>query len=185
MTLIQNACARMRTNHRGFTLVETMIAIVLLAFGVLSLAAVLCQGMLYRSSSQSDLIAKEKAAAAIECMFTARDTRVLTWAQLRNTSAGGGAVFLDGSQPLLDPGPDGMVNTVDDDITRPDVIIDPGPDGILGNSDDQIVPLTRFRREILITDVNPNLRLVQAIVTYQVGRLQRQYALNTYMSSFN
>ncbi len=174
-----------RPLQRGFTLIETMIAIAVLAFGLLSLVAVYSQGILYRASSQADLVAKEKAAEAIESIFTARDTSILTWAQIRNVSAGGGAVFLDGARPLLDPGPDGLVNTADDNPALPDSIVDPGPDGILGTADDIIIPLNNYTREIRITDLTDSLRRIDVIMRYQVGRLGRQYTLTTYISSFS
>jgi len=171
-----------RQPQYGFTLIETMIAIAVLAIGVLSLAAVLSEGMLTMSSSQSDLIAKQKAAEAIESVFTSRATGVLTWAQIRNVQNGG--IFLAGPQPLLDPGPDGLVNTADDDPTKPNVIVTPGPDGLLGTADDIVIPLTNFTREIQITDIAPNLRQINIIMSYTVGRLTRTYTLTTYMSSF-
>ena len=177
-----------RLPQQGFTLIETMIAIAVLAIGVLGVAAVFSQGVLFMSSSQSDLIAKEKAAEAIESVFTARDTRVLNWAQIRNVSGSSGndaGVFLDGPQRLLDPGLDGMVGTADDDYTNPDAIITPGPDGLLGTADDVKIPLANFTREIRIRDLGPNLRQVQVIMRYSVGRLNRQYTLTTCISSFS
>lgn len=171
-----------RRAQQGFTLIETMIAIAVLAVGVLSLVAVFSQGVLTMSSSQSDLIAKEKAAEAIESVFTSRATGVLTWAQIRNVADGG--IFLAGPQPLLDPGPDGLVNTADDDPLKPDVIVTPGPDGLLGTADDIQLPLTNFTREIQITDIAPNLRRINIIMRYTVGRLSRTYTLTTYISSF-
>lgn len=99
----------------GFTLIEAMISIVILAFGVLSLAAVYAQGIMYTTMSQYNYIAEKKAEEAVETIFTSRDTKVLTWAQIANVSQGG--VFKDGPQPLLDPGPDGLVGMAM--ITRP------------------------------------------------------------------
>ena len=90
----------------GFTLIEAMMSIIILSFGVLSLAAVYAQGIMYASLTQYDYIAEKKAEEAVETIFTARDTKVLTWAQIQNVSTGG--VFLDGARPLLRaPGPMG------------------------------------------------------------------------------
>ncbi len=58
------------------------------------------------------LIAREKAREAIESVHAARDTGEASWATIRNVLDGG--VFLDGAQPIKDPGDDGLVNTADD-----------------------------------------------------------------------
>ena len=171
-----------RSLNQGFTLIETMIAIAVLSIGVLSLAAVFSEGILSIASSQSDLIAKEKAAEAIESVFTSRATGVLTWNQIRNVSDGG--IFKNGPQPLLDPGNDGLINTADDDTSKPDSIVTPGPDGLLGTSDDVVIPLSNFTREISITDRGVNLRQIVVTIRYTVGRLSLQYSLTTYISSF-
>lgn len=184
----ERAGQRSRSHRRapvGFSLLETIVAIAVLAFGVLSLAAVLANGIAFMSMTQEDFIAQQKANEAVESVFTARDTKVVTWAQIENVANGG--IFLDGVQPLLDPGPDGMVNTADDVAANPDVIVGPGPDGILGTGDDQIIPLSNFTREIKITDYpgNPNLKQIQVIMRYTAGRFNRTYTLTTYISSFS
>jgi len=174
-----------RRARAGFSLLETVVAIAVLAFGVLSLAAVLASGLAFMSMSQEDYIAQQKASEAVESVFTARDTKVVTWVQIENVANGG--IFLNGPQPLLDPGPDGMVNTADDIVANPDVIVGPGPDGILGTADDQIIPLSNFTREIKITDFpgNTNLKQVQVIMRYTAGRFKRTYTMTTYISSFS
>jgi type II secretory pathway pseudopilin PulG len=174
-----------RGAHAGFSLLETVVAIAVLAFGVLSLAAVLANGIAFMSMSQEDYLAQQKASEAVESVFTARDTKVVAWSQIENISKGG--IFDDGPQPLLDPGPDGMVNTADDLAGSPDTIVGPGPDGILGTGDDTIIPLSNFTREIKITDspANPNLKQIQVIMRYTAGRFRRTYTLTTYISAFS
>jgi len=169
-----------RDNQSGFTLIETMIAIIILSFGLLALASGFTQGMIFMSSSHQHRIAKEKASEAIESVSTARDTRVLSWAQIRNT--GNSGIFLDGPQPVKTPGPDGLVNTSDDGPIESATL--PGPDGIMGTGDDLVVPLAGFTREIEIRDIAPNLRQIRVIVRYQMGHLSREYTLTSYISSF-
>jgi type II secretory pathway pseudopilin PulG len=170
----------------GFTLIEAMISIIILSFGVLSLAAVYAQGIMYASLTQYDYIAEKKAEEAVETIFTARDTKVLTWAQIQNVSTGG--VFIDGARPLLDPGADGLVGTADDNAALPDsIIIGPGPDGILGTSDDIVVNLNPWMtRTIAITPVTgeANLRQITITINYKIGRIQRAYTLISYISAF-
>ncbi len=187
----KDAVSRSGRRSSGFTLVEVIVAIAILAFGVLTLVNVFTQGMALMSSSPWEVIAKEKAAEAIESVFTARDTRVLTWARIRNVVGGSGAdngVFLDGPRQLCAPGPDGLVNTADDFAPcQQEAVLYPGPDGLLGTADDQQVPLRLLTREIQIRDVpgNINLRTIRVIVTYNVGRLPRSYVLDTMISSFS
>ena len=170
----------------GFTLIEAMISIIILSFGVLSLAAVYAQGIMYASLTQYDYIAEKKAEEAIETIFTARDTKILTWAQIQNVSTGG--VFIDGPQPLLDPGPDGLVGTADDNVALPDsIIVGPGPDGKLGTADDVVVNLNPWMtRTIAMAPVaaEANLRQITITINYQVGRMKRTYTLISYISTF-
>jgi type II secretory pathway pseudopilin PulG len=174
----------------GFSLIETVIAMGLLAFGLLSLAGVFVLGMRHMSTSSPGLIAREKAREAVESVHTARDTRVITWAQIRNEGEGG--VFLDGPQDLRAAGDDGLVNTDDDADEEIEFIVDPGPDRILGNQDDERTTLENFEREIVINDildaqgnVNQTLRELIVIITYTVGQTTRTYRLTTYISSIS
>ncbi len=177
---------KLSRRHSGFTLIEAMISIAILSFGVLSLAAVYAQGIMFSSLTQYDYIAEKKAEEAVETIFTARDTKVLDWAQIENISTGG--VFKDGPQPLLDPGPDGLVGTADDNAALPDtIILGPGPDGILGTADDKVANLNPWMtRTIAIVPVagETNLRQVTVTINYNVGRLQRTYTLISYISAF-
>ena len=164
----------------GFSLIEIMISILILGGGLLTLAIAFAQGMILMSTSHYQQIAKEKASEAVESVTSSRDTRVITWTQIRNVSRGG--VFLDGPQPLRSQGNDGLVNTVDDGAEENETM--PGPDGILGTADDVVAPLSTFTREIEIRDIATNLRQIRVIVRYQMGHLTREYTLVTFISSF-
>jgi prepilin-type N-terminal cleavage/methylation domain-containing protein len=176
------------TSQRGFSLVEVLMALAIVSGSALALAGAMSQGVQLLQASQSRMIATEKAKEAVESVFTARDTRVLTWAQIRNELGGSGAdggVFKDGPQPLRTVGPDGLVNTADDGAIE--ALVLPGPDGLLGtghDGDDVHLPLTDYTREISIRDLGPNLRTITVTVTYPVGRGMRSYVLVTYISSY-
>ena len=80
-----------------------MIALGVLTVGVLGAAAVLATGMQHLSSSPADVVVTQKAAQAIEAVFSARDSHKVTWAQIRNVkgaSGSDGGIFLDGPQSL-------------------------------------------------------------------------------------
>lgn len=168
----------------GFSLIETLIAMAILATGLLSLAAVFAMGLNQLKGSSASLIAREKAREAVESVHTARDTRIVTWAQIRNAGAGG--VFLAGAQPLKEAGADGLVNTADDGELE--VSLSPGEDNILGTEDDISTPLDTYTRTIAITDIlvngtpNPSLRQLRVTIGYRVGEAQRTYTLTTYIS---
>jgi hypothetical protein len=170
----------------GFTLLEAMISIFVLTFGVLSLAAVYAQGIFFASLSQYDYVAEKKAEQAVEAIFTARDIKQLTWSSIQNVSNTG--VFLDGPQRILVPGTDGLVGTATDSGSTDEYItIGPGPDGILGTADDQMVDLNPWMtRTIAITPVTgeTNLRMITVTINYQVGKLNRTYTLISYISAF-
>jgi type II secretory pathway pseudopilin PulG len=173
-----------KRTESGFSLLETMFAILVLSFGVLSLAAVLATGLTYMTSSQSDFTAQQKASEAVESIFTARDSGALLFSQIQNVSNLG--IFTDGPQQLCDPGPDGIVGTADDNCNLPDCIQTPGPDGILGTADDICMPLSTFTRTIAIVGNiagNPNLRQITVTMNYTAGRLARQYQVVTYISA--
>jgi prepilin-type N-terminal cleavage/methylation domain-containing protein len=182
----------MKKNVRqgGFTLIEAMISIAVMAIGILGLGAVYAQGILYANAAQYQYIAEKKAEEAVETIFTARDTGLAIWAQIQNNTSGTTppGMFLTGPQQLCDPGPDGLVGTADDNCALPDVVIvGPGPDGILGTADDTTINLnTIMSREIQITNVTnePNLRQVNVIIRYTAGNQQRTYTLVCYISAF-
>jgi type II secretory pathway pseudopilin PulG len=176
-----------RSGEAGFSLVETVIAMGILATGLLSLAGVFVLGLGHLAGSSSNLIAREKAREAVESVHTARDTRVITWAQIRNRANGG--VFLDGQQDLRNAGTDGLVNTADD--VGIETLPSPGPDGRLGTSDDTRVMLSDYKRQIVISELltngvaNPTLRQITVTVFYKVGQATRTYSLTTYISSIS
>ena len=167
----------------GFSLVEVLVATLVLTVGLLSLVGVAAVGVQRVAQSSPMLIAREEAREAIESVHTARDTGELTWTKIQNVAAGG--VFLAGPQPLKVAGPDGLMNTADDGAVE--TIRSAGPDGVLNTADDIITTLTNYTREIAITPlncdagdppicggvgvINPNLR--QIVVTVKLSRSTR------------
>src|SRR5690242_725988 len=105
-----------------------MIAIVVLAVGILGLAAMLGDAFAYMRSAQEDFIAQQKAEEALEAIFTAKYDNTIGFAQIANTSAVPPGIFLTGAQPILQPGPDGLVGTLSDGGAPVAYVLDPGPD---------------------------------------------------------
>jgi hypothetical protein len=148
----------------GFSLVETLISTAVLTVGALGMAAVFTQGLTATSSSPNELLATQKAAEAIESVFSARDSRTLTWNQVRNVANSG--VFLNGPRDMNLAGTDGILNT--------------GDTGETLESDN----LERFTREIKITDIDDDLRTITVTVKYPAGSSFRTYKLTAYISRY-
>ena len=186
--------------QRGFTLIETMLAIAILTIGIVALLAVFGTAVAATQNAQENLIARQKALETMESIYTARNTQQIIFSQIANISSGG--IFTGGPVQLLSAGPDGIVNTADDlDFpatgvcpTGPECITLPGPDGILGTADDQPMSLANFQREIQIGSVlesdgvttDPNLKQITVTVSYFTGGspVPRAYTVNALISAF-
>jgi prepilin-type N-terminal cleavage/methylation domain-containing protein len=179
---------RKRQMAKGFTLLETMISLVILGVGVLGLAAMLADSLSYMQGSEYDFIAQQKAEEAAEAIYTAKYTNNATFAQLsNNTTSNPAGLFVVGPTPLLVPGADGLVGTVADVGGNPAYIVLPGPDGKLGTADDVYQSLGAFTRTIAISPVPlypTSLNQVVITVNYSTGRFTRAYTLTTYISAF-
>jgi hypothetical protein len=179
------------SSSKGFSLLETVVALGVLVTGVLGAAAVLATGMQNLSSSPSDVVTTQKAAEAMEAVFSARQSGKLTWTQIKNVagaSGSDGGVFLDGPQPLNYAGNDGLVNTADDAAAGLETVRLPGKDQQLNTSDDQLIPLSSFTREVMIRDVpgeNGQLRSIVVTIKYWSGPTTRTYTLTTYISAYS
>jgi prepilin-type N-terminal cleavage/methylation domain-containing protein len=178
---------RKARKQKGFTLLETMIAMAVLSFGILSIVGVYTQGLRTSAQSQIQFIAQAKAQAAMETLFTARDTHILSWAQIDGTSKGG--VFLEGKQPMLAPGQDGLIGTADDDAAHPDTVIigPPGNNDIVSTTGDKTYNLNPLMtRTILFEAVpnNANLKKVTITMDYMSQGQAGQFQLICYISNY-
>jgi prepilin-type N-terminal cleavage/methylation domain-containing protein len=178
--------AKKLRRQKGFTLIETMIALVILMGGILSLAAMLTDAVLYMQGSQDDFLAQQMAEQAMEAIFTAKYTNSISFAQIANTATNSPGIFLGTAQAIRQPGPDGLFGTTADIGAPAAYIINPGPDGLMGTSDDIDLPLTNFTRTITITSTaDANLKSVNVTVNYTTGRFTRSYTMTSYVSAFN
>jgi prepilin-type N-terminal cleavage/methylation domain-containing protein len=178
-----------RPDQRGFSLIETMIAMGIVTVGVLGLAQVYVLSINNLMVSSDALIAREKARAALEVIHAARDADTVTWTQLSNVTppptgcsaaAVGGGIFLNGYQPLNQPGPDGLVNTAN---AAPVMEKAPGPDGRLGTTDD--VPLGNYQRDIRFCDLASGLREITVTIRYTVAGRTLSFSLKSLISQYN
>jgi len=173
--------SKRRNESRGFSLVEFMVAMVVMLIGLTSVLGLFTHGLFATKFSDNSLIAKEKAREALESIFTARNTQQVTFSQVKTVSNGG--IFLNGFQSLKVSGNDGIVGTADDGAIE--TMVFPGPDGALGTSDDLIRTLNEFQRQISITTVNSDVSQITITVRYILtGSLERDYTVTSYISRF-
>ncbi len=191
-----------RKSDEGFTLIEVMIAIVVMTVGLLAVVASFATAIAATKSAQEDLIARQKVLDAMESIYTARNAQQIPFSSVANVSSGG--IFLDGPQPLKCAGPDGLVGTADDvncttqaGANCPDngaeCMVLPGPDGILGTPDDVTMSLGNFTRTITVNPVlftngtvNSNMMAVSITVAYtKAGYPARSYTANGLISSYH
>jgi prepilin-type N-terminal cleavage/methylation domain-containing protein len=184
----------------GFTIIETMIAIVIMSIGIVTLLAAFGTAVGATQNAQENLIARQKALEAMESIYTARNTQQITFAQIGNIASGG--IFTNGATQLMATGPDGLVNTADDlnfpatgvCPAGPECVTLPGPDGILGTADDKALSLANFTRQIQINPVleadgvtiDPNLKQIVVTVSYMTGTstVPHVYTVNALISAF-
>src|ERR1700745_3234756 len=95
-----------RKADEGFSLIEVMIAIVVMAVGLLAVIASFATAISATQSAEEDLIARQKVLEAMESIYTARNAQQIPFAAVANVSAGG--VFVDGPQALKCGAPDGL-----------------------------------------------------------------------------
>jgi prepilin-type N-terminal cleavage/methylation domain-containing protein len=184
-----------KRSSRGFTLIEVMIATVVLTVGLIAVAALFAAAIAASQQSLEDQIAKQKAREALEGVYSARNDTSLTFDSIQNVSNGG--IFKDGFIPLnLACPPTGNCNTngivgTTSETTTPDRVVYPGPDGVLGTADDRFISLSNYRREIQITPIvqsgitNTDIReIVVTVRVFTAKRGARDYTVNGYISRF-
>ncbi len=172
-------------SQRGFAMLETLIAIVVLMIGLLAVLATFALAIGNTTTVQYDSVARQKAAEAMESIFTARQTSQLSFDRIQNVGAGTG-IFTVGFTPMTDPGPDGLDGTGDDVPAAP--IRLPGASGTITNTaQDVLVDLGNFSRQIQIATVagNPNVRQITVTVRYPAPQgWFRNYQVQALISSY-
>ena len=173
----------MQTSMRsesGFSLIETMVSMLVLTVGVLGLSQAFISGVQKSSSSPYEVLATQKAAEAIESVFAARDSHTISWALMKNQNDGG--VFLDAATPMKLSGNDGIVNTADDGVVESFVF--PGPDGYVGTPDDKTLTLDGFTRKIHIVELSGFLREITVTITYPANGQTKTYEVTALISQY-
>jgi len=160
-------------SEAGITILEMVAALMVLTIGLLSLAASIGYAVTVSNKGRNITNTKLVAVSLLEQMETLRNTGQLTYGQIANVGAvdNSGATFNFAGFPsgyqLLskNPGPDGIFGTTDD-------FINPGLDEVYGTGDDFTdisLALGGFSREIVISNLSPNLKRIQVTLRYPDG----------------
>jgi len=190
----------------GFSLIEVMIAMVILSVGMCAVIASFAVAITATESAQEDLIARQKALDALESIYTARNSQQLPFVSINNVTANPPGIFASGPQSLLCAGPTYGVVGVSGDTSNcltasgaicpnggVECMVLPGPNGILGDADDETLSLANFTRTITFNpvqlpngNVNANLIGVTVTVTYTKPNWPaRSYVVNGLISSYH
>jgi type II secretory pathway pseudopilin PulG len=126
-------------NERGFTIVDVVIALMIMMVGLLALVAAIAGGIVRNQEGAQQLMAKHYASSTLESIYSARDIGRLGFDAIGNRSTCPGTspapttnIFPAGVQPIL---------------------AEAGDDNIIATCDDTGTPVLGFSREIIITDI--------------------------------
>ena len=141
-----------RQRESGFTLIEMVVAMLILTIGLLGVASAIGYALMASNSGRGLTNAKLLVVSALEQMETLRDSGQLNFAEISNSQVAGSsftgfpATFVPVSTT---PGPDFVYGTVDD------------PGGT-----DPAFAVTGVKRQILITSLSTTLKRIQVTLRY-------------------
>lgn len=168
--MLNEAPKKLKNNEDGFTLIEAVIAILIVTIGLIGAAAAITYALEFSTISRNVTSAKSMIIASIEEIESLRNSRRLDFKQIANVGGvdntntpnvfnGFSTGFKDVS---INPGPDG-VNGTDDDLRSE------GADGIYGTRDDFDDPSwirSGYRRQITVTILSETLKKIEVKVKY-------------------
>lgn len=176
----------MKHKESGFSLLETLAALVVILVGILGAMTAISYGVLSMQESEKRSMAKEYARSTMETIFSMRDLAAFDTANPASTynfdamqivAAGGAGVILDGWNPIREsPGADGIYGTADDACTA-------GSSCTVGGKTNSSAVAAGFDRKIEIFDIteygNVMKRRITVRVRYNVGKLTREESEST------
>jgi hypothetical protein len=156
---------RLARGEAGATLIEMVVAMAILMFGLLGMVGAMGWGLKMSQRIRFMTDTKMTITSMLEQMETLRNTRRLTFGQIANegkvNNIGAQQIFAgfpNGFQPVSsNPGPDGIYGTGDDLQER-------GPGGQLITN--QALARPGYKREIVITTLSSNLIKIQVKMRY-------------------
>jgi type II secretory pathway pseudopilin PulG len=176
--------------EKGFSLIETVIALVVLMVGILGTISALSFSIFSVQDSEKRSIAKEHARSTMETIFSTRDLLAFddaaggasySWDSIQVLSGSNGGIFIDGWNPIREsPGADGIFGTADDTCAA-------GAPCIINGTTNSSVVVNGYERKIEIFDITENgvvrKRRITVRVRYWVGKLLREETESTIMAN--
>lgn len=163
----------------GFSLIETVMALVVLLIGILATMQALSFGMLSMQESEKRSYAKEAARSTMETIFSIRDLQAFdpqtgqpyNWNAIQVGNGSNGGVFISGWRPIREnPGNDGIFGTADDACDAPNTCT-------VGTYTNTSPVVSGFQRQIEVVDMVEfgvvKKRRITVTVRYFVGQLER------------
>jgi prepilin-type N-terminal cleavage/methylation domain-containing protein len=174
------ASVRTAKSEAGFTLLEMVVALLILTIALMGFAAAIGYGMMASNRGRQITNTKLLVVSMLEQMETLRNTKQLTYDQISNVATSGVSVgvFPTDFQPITtDPGPDGIYGTSDD-------LLNPGADNKYGTYDDFTDPTRApnpdYTRKVTITALGPNLKKIEVTLQFPDGggKMQTQAGIS-------
>lgn len=176
--------------ENGFSLIETIIAIVILTVGILSVLAAISFSLRTIQESEKITFAKENARSTMETIFSIRDLQlfdnngsqsIYNWDTIMVKNGGNAGIFEDGWKPIREnPGIDGIYGTADDSCPV-------NQNCTVGSYTNNSPVVDGYERKIEITDINQNgsvrKRYVVVRIRYMIGNQRREVSEASIMSN--
>lgn len=164
-----------KQRNRGFTLIETLIAIVIFSISLVSLMAVASQGIRSSRNAKESLMAQYFAQEGVEYVRNLRDASFL--------SLEGISTWTDVFTGCIDTATPCAVDLLTDDLVScsVDSICDIRKVGDQYLQNTSSGTDTGFDREIYISEIESGEVEVRAIVTWSDGRLEREVVIREYL----
>lgn len=174
----------------GFSLIETVIALVVLLVGILGTISALSFSIFSVQDSEKRSLSKEHARSTLETVFSVRDLLAFddavggasySWASIQVINGSNGGIFLDGWKPIREsPGADGIFGTADDACAA-------GSSCVVNGTTNSSAVVSGYERKIEIFDITENgvvrKRRVTVRIRYFVGSLLREETESTIMAN--
>jgi type II secretory pathway pseudopilin PulG len=177
-------------NEQGFSMVETIMALVILTIGILSVLAAMSFAIRSVQESEHITFSKENARSSMETIFSVRDLQLFdtngaestyNWDTILVKNGSNEGIFLDGWTPIREsPGIDGIFGT-DDDACPADESCTVGA----YTNDSPVVD--GYQRKIEITDIVQNgtvrKRYIVVRIRYLFGSQEREITESSIMAN--
>jgi Tfp pilus assembly protein PilV len=179
-----------KSKESGFSLIETIFALLILMIGILATISALSFSIFYVQESEKNTYAREYARSALETIFSIRDLQLFdaegnnvtyNWDTLvvKNTTNSG--IFTDDWTPIREsPGKDGIYGTADDTCAETE-------NCVVGGATNSSAVVNGYQRKIEITDIVKNgtvrERYIVIRVRYMVGLNQREISESTIIAN--